>query len=511
MSFLSILFRDESDSQRAAHAAMPECFADLNLDQIVAATTAGREEYNLKPFFYCLLGDLDGIAFRHEVFQDLAHPEAFAVVQDFAKAMRTVREHLQLSEKLRHPLQKQRWFLDAALIYCAAVCRLASGFAGARLKSRGLLALHKYLNDYIAGDGFGSLRRAAEELAGRLTAIEYSVMIHDGRVEVRRYDGEPDYSANVLATFERFRQGAASGYKFDFAEPPDLNHIEQQILDRVALLNRDMFVKLAEFYTAIRDFFDPVLLAFDRESQFYAAYIEHTVKFAQTSLKFCYPRVSEIRDQAYSDQGFDLALANALLAEGTTPVCNDFRLGSRERIIVVSGPNQGGKTTFARTFGQLHYLASLGCPVPGQRAQLYLFDTLFTHFERSERMVSLHGKLQDDLLRIHRILAAATPRSIVILNEIFTSTTLRDALLLSRRIADALIRLDLYCVWVSFIDELSTLAPQTVSMVSTVNPDNPSERTFKIVRRPADGLAYATSIAEKYRLTFDMIRRRLAR
>ena len=70
-------------------------------------------------------------------------------------------------------------------------------------------------------------------------------------------------------------------------------------------------------------------------------------------------------------------------------------------------------------------------------------------------------------------------------------------------------RLDLYCVWVTFIDEVAALGGKTVSMVSTVVAENPAQRTYKIVRRPADGLAYAMSIAEKYRLTYDMIKQRI--
>lgn len=506
----SILFARHEDQLSAQSAEAPAFFPDLNLDQIVGAVASPWTEYNLEPFFHFSLNCVDTIRYRHEVFQDLENPETLEPVNSFARRMHDVRLHLALVKKLQDRFHRERWFVHAVEIYCDAVNQLATDLNAAPLKSCGLRRFRDYLTTYAASSYFTSLLGESQRLTADLSAINYCVLLQSGSFTVRNYDSEADYSAEIEQTFEKFKQGAVRDYKVDYrTAPQDLNQVEAKILEFVAQLNPEPFSRLLDFYARHAGFLDEAIAAFDREIHFYIACLKYLERFKHAGLRFCYPQLSPTSKEVFDYGGFDLALAQKLIDGNNQIVCNDFFLKDKERIIIVTGPNQGGKTTFARVFGQLHHLASLGCPVPGRKARLFLFDQIFTQFEREEKVENLRGKLEDDLARIHSTLKQATSRSILIMNEIFTSTTIQDELFLSKNIIERIAELDLLCVWVTFIDELASFGPQTISMVSTIALENPAVRTFRIVRRPADELAYAMAIAEKYRLTRDHIRERM--
>ena len=505
----SVLFAP-SEERPSLEQDVPSFFTDLNLDRVVDALCEGRDEYDLKPYFYTRLTALDAIAYRHEVLRDLEERGISSYVDSFAEEMRRVRRHLGVANKLRYKEERQAWFLDAAEIYCGAVEKFASGLTDLELESRGLRTFRGYLARYSASDRFRALVDQTRGTKERLAGVRYLLNVRGSRIKVSRYDDpEPGYTAEIEGTFERFQQGAVKDYRASFPDSSGLNHVEAAVLALVAELHPEVFAALDSYCERQRDFVDEAVATFDREVQFYLAYLEYVDRIRGDGLEFCYPTLSDRSKEPHVKDGFDLALADKLVPEGSPVIVNDLALRDPERIIVVSGPNQGGKTTFARMFGQLHYLAGIGCLVPAREAQLFLFDQLFTHFEKEEDITDLTGKLEDDLLRIHEILERATADSIVIMNESLTSTALMDARLIGRAVLERMIKRDLLAVYVTFVDELASVSEATVSMVGTVVPGDPASRTYRVVRRPADGLAYAAAIAEKYGLTYKCLKERV--
>jgi DNA mismatch repair ATPase MutS len=509
MRFHSILFQNPEDERETPET--PPFFHDLNLDQIVEAITSPWKEYDLASLFRISLGDLKATVYRQDIMRDLENQEIAVAVKSFSQQMRAVRQYSNQADKSRYRYEKERWFLDGVETYCEAVEKLAANLSQMKVQSCGMKALGNYLAEYVDSTSFKELSSKSQRLVSDLSSIEYGLLIKEGKFTVCRYDGEIDYSIAVEQTFEKFRRGAVKSYLARISSGTGMNHIQAQVVQGIAQLFPEIFAALEAFYAGYSNYLDPAIARFDREVHFYIAYLNYLGNFLSDGLSFCYPRLSRTSKEIKCRDAFDMALAGKRNGEKAKIVTNDFHLSGPERVMVISGPNQGGKTTLARTFGQMHYLASLGCQVPGTEAQLFFFDRLFTHFEREEDIKNLRGKLHDDLVRIREILDAATPNSIVIMNELFSSTTLQDAVYLSRKIMERISTLNLLSVWVTFLVELTTFNEKTVSVVSTVDPRDPAIRTFKLERQPARGVAYALAVAEKYGVTYARAKERLTK
>lgn len=425
MAFHSILFETPDDGPPSGEVIQPDFFGDLNLDQFVHEATRGYDEYDLVPFFRAELKRAGAIVYRQEVMRDLDNVAVRQPIEAFALEMRKMRASLEQADKLYYVRQKQWWFHEAASRYSRVIRTFCSALHDAEPVSRGLKEFGGWLGHYVQSAPFARLERDLEAVRAALASVRYCIHINANAVTVLNYDGEPDYSAHVLGIFDRLKQGEVKDHSVGQKDYPEMNHVEAQVLDGVAELQPGPFALLASFRSDHAQYLDPIVTAFDREIEFYLAYRSYIQPCRDAGLAFSYPLVSSESKAVRCVQTFDVVLAHKLCVDKVKVVCNDMCLAGQERIFVVSGPNNGGKTTFARTFGQLHFLAKLGCLVPGVDSQLFLYDRLFAHFEREENTLDLRGKLQDDLMRMHGILRRATSSSIVLMNEIFSSTTHR--------------------------------------------------------------------------------------
>ncbi|MEM0322071.1 MAG: DNA mismatch repair protein MutS, partial [Thermoprotei archaeon] len=493
MAFQSILFIDPA-KRVGLKSAPPDFFVDLGLDGVAKELVKGFSEFGVESVFYTPLESVEEIVYRQEVFADLGDQKLMGAIRTFSDRMRTILAYVG-NDRL-YEYQRLGVFLKSVLIYCDALRELLDALSTSALHSEGLRGFRDYLSAYLDSGGFRVLKDDAEGVRLRVTSIGFCVTIKGGSITVAECEEVKDYSEEVEEVFERFRYQDSGGEDESVRRPVYVRgHVEEAVLELAAKLHPKEFGELSAFYTKHRDFIDETVVGFYREIQFYLAYLKYVEPIRRGGLPLCIPRLTLDKAAIVCRGGFDMALAARLLKSGSSVVTNDFYLAGDERIIIVTGPNHGGKTTFAREFAQIHYLGKLGVPVPGSEATLFLFDNIFTLFERGEAVESLRGKLEDEIVRIKGILERASDRSILVVNEMLGSTAVRDAAAIGRKILRRIVEKGCICVYVTFVDELA-LVEGVVSYVGQVDPDNPEKRTFKVVRQPPNGLAYALGLAK---------------
>lgn len=508
MPEISILFTPENGKYVEKVKLPDDTIKDLHIDELISEITSVKKEYQLEDYFFTPLRDLDTIHYRQEISKNIEKANVFEALKFFGNLMSKVHSMTKLINELYYEENKYGWLLEAVLTYCNVLYSLNNLLNSKEITASGLKLLGEYLSKYISSEAFQNMSSEAKRLKEEISNLTYILIIEPGKFTVKPFDDEREYTSVIEEIFGKFNDEECSEeYKFDIVKATGMTHIEAKITEFLKKLYPEPFEKLKNFYERYLNFIDETIVNFEREVQFYISYFEFISNLKSKGLKFCYP--SFTKDILTVNDAFDIVLASKEKLTSRI-VCNDIFLKPEEKMIIITGPNQGGKTTYARMFGLIHYIASLGLPVPASYAEVLLPSGIYTHFERREDVKSEKSKLEEELFRLRKIIEEIDEESIVILNEPFSSAALHDAIELSEKIIREIIEKNVTAVWVTFLDTLTKLDKKIVSMVALVSADDPTIRTFKVTRKDADGKAYAISLAEKYGLTYEKIKGRFS-
>src|SRR5262249_55499632 len=127
-----------------------------------------------------------------------------------------------------------------------------------------------------------------------------------------------------------------------------------------------------------------------------------------------------IEQQEFSERG---------LAENARFVPNDLYVNSsNQRILLVTGPNMGGKSTYLRQTALVVIMAQMGSFVPATKARLGIVDRVFTRIGASDNLARGRSTFMVEMTETAAILHSATPRSLILLDEVGRGTSTYDGL-----------------------------------------------------------------------------------
>ena len=494
----SLLFCEENS---AGIKISETTLQDLNIDQIIRAIQDGDSFYRVEAMYRRFPKTKREEQYRRDIFQALKSDLAWDALNRFSEDMKQVHQVAEKEEDVSNEVQKRAWHLNGAFHYCRAVdslWELLSSEAAAR--TDGLNKFRQYLEEYRQGEAYTAMCDRVGELADVFYRSPIVLSIQNNKMYVDWDTTKKRYDRELQSYFSEEKRQCRS----PFIGTVQMSELELEIVSILEKKSPEAFQKLEAFYQDCRDFPDRTIVRMEEELQYYRLFLKFMRDMEKQGFSFATPLVRE--ETAMSARGlYDLALASQNRHFKNKIIENDFYYGTDELFFVINGPNQGGKTTFARSMGQLVYFAKMGFDVPAKTANVHFYQTLLTHFSAEESLLTGKGKLKEELERMEPLMKQTEEPAFVILNELFTTAANYDARIMGKRVLDFFMNRGCRGVYVTHLEDLEQVSKKIVPMKAGMAEDE-HRRTYKIERGKIASFGYARDIVEKHRLTYDQLK-----
>jgi len=239
------------------------------------------------------------------------------------------------------------------------------------------------------------------------------------------------------------------------------------------------------------------------ELAFYIGCVNLHHQLTRLRLAVCVPVPRERTERRLAFDGlYDASLA---LRTAHAPVGNDVTGDGRD-LVVITGANQGGKSTFLRCVGQAQVMMQCGMFVAAASFSANVCDGIFTHYKREEDASMKSGKLDEELKRMSEIVDHIREHSLLLCNESFAATNEREGSEIARQIIAALLRKRVKIVFVTHLYALAHgLYEQKAQGIMFLRAERRAdgERTFKLTEAEPLHTSYGEDLYRRIFLSKD--------
>lgn len=491
--------RDFDPEQRAPYNER-DLTQDLELDSLIHAM-AGDDKFLDGVARTAILSgpqnDLETIVYRQGIVKD-ALENSGAIRELYALAVEALerRRRHWFGISSRHPDTILSSAIDPMKTFVDMFRKMRTfvGEQAGRFESEGFTALFATVEKELTDEYLDGIEAQLEELRfdrGVLVSAELGDGNAGTNYVLRKPRGkEPNWLERLFLVNE------PRSYTFTIADRDEagfaaLAHLRNRGLNLVANALAQSVDHVESFFQALRT-----------ETAFYVACVNLHEQLTTRGQPACIPVAVPEGERVHSFAGlYDVSL---VLNAASEVVGNDVNADGRSAVII-TGANQGGKSTFLRSVGQAQLMMQCGLFVGAESFRAGISPAVFTHYKREEDATMKSGKFDEELARMSEIADHLVTNSLLLFNESFAATNEREGSEIARQILRALLENGMKVFFVTHLFEFAhRLEDQGVDvMFLRAERNADGTRTFRLI----EGAPLETSFGEDvYRQVFEIER-----
>lgn len=548
---VDLLYPDEESfkrmkKRRAELDLLPDSYVDNLEIARLAEMICPRSQYRAVNLMRQLCDDERIITYRCDILEDFMHEPKLAVT-----IKRMIEIMTQNDRRSMYKLSEPDTFtqLDDAIQAFAGFIECMEVMHGYyeknfhKLHSEGVNKLFKWFEEKYSDKHFVKLKneidKLREKLQNGMRSVTVAINLDERLVPVSAgiidfhsepFELKPSLIDRIIYHGAKFPQNIVKSLKHkysenEFGEDALINTADEQLFDELSYLTEAYVESIDRALKEYENIGLEEMFSLSYQLEFYIGAASLVDLCESLGLKMSRPKILPAASREFHARGvFDpiyfneSRIWNVKHADKKKVVVNDIDFDDDGRFFILTGANNGGKTTFLRAVGLCQVMAQAGLYVPAESCELSLVDYIYTHFPKEEQTGINSSRYTTEIKEFKTISDVITDRSLLLMNESIQSTTPTECIVTAEAIVKIFSLIGVRALFATHLVDLARrvdvlnddpdIRSRFVSIVVTVD-EQTGERKYKVVRGEPSDSGRSAEIFRKFGIDPEAVRRRL--